>query len=338
MPDPTENVPKPPPGRHLRARDAIATVGIAVLLLLLFKGESIRSSGEEMDPGLERGVVLGVGHPAGWIAERLPFDKWGDTLTSWLSPGEQLADNGGFDRPVPRARERAVPPVSPESFDPAELGAKPRPPRKLRTVLVTGDSMATPLDVEVARKLAGRKGVQVKRDPHLGTGVSKSGFVDWGKLSTQQVKDDHPEAVVIFIGANEGFDMPGPGNTKLRCCGPGWAAEYAFRVRRMMNTYRQRGAARVYYLTLPLPRDRDRQEVARAVNAAIDVASVPYRSSVRVLDMEPIFTPDGRYRVGMTVDGREQVVRQPDGIHLNGTGSRLAAGVVRDALRRDFGG
>ena len=40
----------------------------------------------------------------------------------------------------------------------------------------------------------------------------------------------------------------------------------------MMNTYRQSGDARVYWLTLPLPRDRDLQKVARSVNVAIRVA------------------------------------------------------------------
>lgn len=338
MPEPTENIPKPPPGRHLRARDAILVIGLAVVLLLLFKGESIRTSGEEMQPGLERNVVLAVGHPAGWIAEKLPFHKWGNTLTSWLSPNQELASTGGFNNPAPATRQQAVPPVSPDSFDPAALGAKPTPPRKLKTVLVTGDSMSTPLDLEIGRKLAGGAGVKVVRDPHLGTGVSKSGFVDWGKLSTAQVRDHHPDAVVVFIGANEGFDMPGPGGKKVVCCGPAWAAVYAFRVRRMMNTYRQRGQARVYYLTLPLPRDKDRQEVARAVNAAIDIASVPYRSSVRIVDIEPIFTPGGKYRDAMTLGGRKQIVRQPDGIHLNTTGSSLAADTVLTALKRDFGG
>src|SRR5204863_1525168 len=121
------------------------------------------------------------------------------------------------------------------------------------------------------------------------------GFVDWGKLSGAQVAKDRPEAVVVFIGANEGFDMPGPGGRAVHCCGPGWAALYADRVRRMMNTYRQGGGARVYWLTLPFPRDSRRQEVARAVNAAIAVASVPFRSQVRVIDLEPVFTPGEHY-------------------------------------------
>ena len=142
---------------------------------------------------------------------------------------------------------------------------------------------------------------------------------------------------MVFIGANEGFPMPGPGGEELECCGPDWAAEYAYRVRRMMNTYRQRGDARVYWLTLPLPRDRDLQKVARSVNVAIRVAAEPYRAQVRVLDLTELFTPGGRYRDAMEVGGRRQIVRDADGIHLNADGAELAADVVLEAVRRDFG-
>jgi lysophospholipase L1-like esterase len=328
------SIPTPPSGRRLRARDGIAVIALAVVLLVLFEGTSVRTSGEEMQPGFERDVVLAVGRPAGWIADRLPLHKV--DLFGWLSPDQGLGKAGGFDQPLRATRGGAVQPVGPGSFDPRALGAKPRPLR-LRTVLVTGDSMAQPLDADLARRLAGRSGVRVVRDPHIGTGISKSGFVDWGKLSLQQVRRDHPDVVVVFIGANEGFDMPGPGGRTARCCGTDWAAVYAYRARRMMSTYTQGGAARVYWLTLPFPRDGARQQVARAVNAAIDVASVPYRADVRVLDMAPIFTPGGRYRDAMTVGGRKQIVREADGIHLNGVGSGLAAAAVLRAIGTDFG-
>jgi hypothetical protein len=192
-----------------------------------------------------------------------------------------------------------------------------------------------PLDAELARQLADT-GVKVERDPHVGTGISKSGLVDWGRLSTEQTAEFEPDAVVVFIGANEGFEMPGPDGSQIECCGPDWAAEYAYRARRMMNTYRRGGRARVYWLTLPAPRESDRQRIARAVNAAIEVAAQPYRAHVRVLDMEALFTPGGRYRDAMTVGGRPQIVREPDGIHLNARGAELASDAVLDAVQRDF--
>ena len=330
-------MPAAPRGPRLRSRDAIAVVGVALALLVLLRGESIRDSGESMQPGFERTVVVAAGKPAGWVADRLPFDEAADSVLSWMSPDDELPSEGGFGVASGAAPAGGVQAVTPESFDPEQLGAESTPPGDLETVLVTGDSLSQPLDVELARGLAEDDGVETVRDPHLGTGVSKTSFVDWGKLSVQQVKQDSPDAVVVFIGANEGFPMPVAGGGEVKCCGPEWAAEYASRVRRMMNTYRQDGDARVYWLTLPLPRDGERQRIARAVNAAIDVAAVPYRSHVRILDMTETFTPDDRYTDTLEIDGQDRIVREPDGIHLNDEGAGVAAEAVRGAMEEDFG-
>ena len=337
--EPQDQVPKAPRGRRLPARDAVLVVTGAILVLILLAGGSVRSAGEEMDPGFQRDVVLAVGKPTGWLADRLPLESVvGDGL-AWLSPDDDLDGGGGFaeaSTPARGAGGAAGGPVSPSEFDPVELGAKAEPPRELKTVLVTGDSLAQPLDAEMARRLAD-DGVRTIRDVNVGTGISKTDLLDWGKLSAKQVADDEPDAVVVFIGANEGFPMPGTRGRKVQCCGPEWAAAYATRVRQMMRTYRQDGTPRVYWLTLPFPREKSRQEIARAVNAAIEVAAGPYRAQVRPLDMVPVFTPDGRYRDAVDSGGRKRVVRDPDGIHLNGDGAKLAADRVQQAIARDFG-
>jgi lysophospholipase L1-like esterase len=333
---PVDEIPKPPRGPRSRARDALVVVFLSVVVLTLFEGASVRTAGEEMQPGVERDVVVAVGKPAGWLADRTPLDEWGDDALAFLED-EGVGEEGGFDS-APAARG-GIPAVTPDSFDPAELGARPQAPRELDTLLVTGDSLAMPLDVETARRVADSGAdVEVLRDPHVGTGISKSDLLDWGRQSTQHVSEREPDAVVVFIGANEGFPIPGPGGEEIECCGADWAAAYANRVRRMMNTYRQGGEARVYWLTLPIPRDGDLAEVARVVNAAIEVAAQPFRAQVRVLDMAELFTPGGRYRDAMEVDGRRRIVRDADGIHLNGAGASLAAERVLEAVRRDFGG
>jgi lysophospholipase L1-like esterase len=333
-----------PTGRRLRARDAVVCVFVTAALLLLIEGGSIRNAGQKMDAGVERSVVLAVGNPAGWVADRLPLGDAAHRLTAFLSPDDKLTGAGGFDSaPVPGPAAAAVgagaaggsAPITPDSFDPTELGTTASRLPDLKTLLVTGDSLAQPLDVQLARKLAGN-GVRTVRDAHLGTGISKSDIVDWGLLSTQQVKQRRPDAVVMFMGANEGFPFPAAGGRKVQCCGPDWAVVYATRARRMMDTYRRRGAARVYWLTLPLPRDSRRQEIARAVNAAIAVAAQPFRSQVRVVDMTSVFTPGGRYRAAQAVGGRETIVRRPDGIHLNDAGASVATGIVLGRLRADF--
>lgn len=329
-----------PTGRISRARDALVVIVVAVLVLLVVQGQSIRNSGEKMDPGIERTIVLAVGEPAGWIADRVGIDDDVKQLTASLSPDEALSGPGGFDdAPTSGAQAAgatgAVSPVTADAFDPAALGEKPVELDKLGTLLVAGDSLAQPMDVQLARRLAS-DGVRTVRDVNLGTGISKSGLLDWGALSTAQVKQESPDAIVFFLGANEGFPFEAADGKSVDCCGPAWAAQYATRARRMMQTYRQDSAARVYWLLLPMPRGAARQKVARTVNAAIIAAAQPFRAQVRILDMSALFTPGGRYRASMPVGGRSTIVREPDGIHLNEAGSELAADIVIARLRADF--
>ena len=223
-----------------------------------------------------------------------------------------------------------------DAFAPGALGEAAPERRPLQRLLVTGDSLAMPLDAELAQRFPKADGVTTLRDPHLGTGISKAGLVDWGKLATRQAERDEADAVVMFIGANEGFPMKVAGAGEVECCDAAWAAEYAWRVRLMMNAYRRSGAARVYWLTLPAPRDGDRAEIARAVNAAVRVAAEPYRAQVRVLAMDELFTPGGRFRDAMEIDGRETLVREADGVHLNRDGAALAADAVAEAIGADF--
>ncbi|MEJ7797663.1 MAG: GDSL-type esterase/lipase family protein [Solirubrobacteraceae bacterium] len=322
-----------PTGRPLRARDALVCVFVAAIVLLVLQGQSIRGAGEKMDAGIERTAVLAVGHPAGWLADQVGLDDDVDQLTASLSPDEALSGEGGFDDTTAPGRAQpkgAVAPITADAFDPAGLGEKPVLVPKLDTLLVTGDSLAQPLDVELARRLASQ-GVRTVRDVHLGTGISKTELLDWGRQSVSQVREHKPNAIVFFLGANEGFPFG-----SAQCCGPAWAAQYATRARRMMQTFRRSGAARVYWLTLPTPRSAARQRIARSVNAAILAAAQPYRAQVRVLDMTRVFTPGGRYRAAMDVGGRKTIVREPDGIHLNQAGAGVAAGIVIARLKADF--
>lgn len=329
----------PPISEHTRrrgAREALVAVFVAAAILVVAQGPSIERTGERLDPGPVRSAVLAVGRPAAWIGERLPVAEVVHDATAFLSPDEDLASGGGFAGTAPApARGGGVPPVTEDAFAPADLGAPAPADLALRKLLVTGDSLAMPLDAVLARHLADGRAVQVIRDPHVGTGISKPGLVDWGKLSVRQAGRHRPEAVVVFLGANEGFPFEDAAGRPVECCGAAWAAAYATRARTMMDTYRRDGAARVYWLTLPLPRDPRRQEIARTVNAAVRAASAPYRAQVRVLDLTRVFTPDG-YRDAMPVDGRERLVRDPDGIHLNETGAELAGDLVLEVAGQDF--
>ena len=233
-------------------------------ILVIFSGGSVLHAGEEQAPGIGHDLITAVGKPTNSIADSLPFQQVSHKLTSPLNPNQNLDNGGQFKTGALALQGGRIPPITPEAFDPVEIGSKPPPKQQLDTLLVTGDSLSQPLDTQLAQRLA-PDGVEVVRDSHPGTGISNP---DPGRLGAALqgagLRDHHPDAVVAFIGANEGYPLPGPGGKSLPCCGPQWAAVFANRLRQMMDTYRQGGAARVYWLTVPTPRDSYRQTVEKA--------------------------------------------------------------------------
>jgi hypothetical protein len=169
----------------------------------------------------------------------------------------------------------------------------------------------------------------VRSDIRIGTGISKS---DWLEIARAQVERYKPRYTVMSLGVNEGFPMTTPAGATVECCGGPWIAEYVRRVRAMMAVYRRKGESRVLWLTLPLPRGGPKTLSILAVNAAIVRAALGQKG-VRVLRMDSLFTPHGfaeviRYR------GRYIRVRTADGIHLNVSGTAIAAGVIATAIRK----
>ena len=119
---PEPPVPPAPKGRRLQRPHAVIVVFIAALLLALFEGSSIRSAGEEMDQGIARELTLAVGAPAGWIADRLPFDEWTDDALAFIED-DGVGEEGGFEDSAPAAGgATGVPAVPPSVVRPRRTG------------------------------------------------------------------------------------------------------------------------------------------------------------------------------------------------------------------------
>src|SRR3954447_24103339 len=92
--------------RRFRARDGILALLLCAALLIVFKGNSIRHQGEQMDPGFTRDVVLAVGNPASDIADAVGVNQHVDKATTFLSPDDRLCWRGPLaNTPPPRPPE-----------------------------------------------------------------------------------------------------------------------------------------------------------------------------------------------------------------------------------------
>jgi lysophospholipase L1-like esterase len=193
------------------------------------------------------------------------------------------------------------------------------------SLLATGDSMIQIVDSYLDQRLSS----PVRSDAHISSGLSKPFFFNWPAHAKRQVRS-HPDVIVMFIGANDGFPFG-----DAQCCGKDWQRAYANRASQMMRTYSQGGAGSVYWCLLPAPRASNFRRVFVGVNAALRRAAKRHRGMVKLIDLPKTFTPGYRFRQTITWHGRTVSVRQDDGVHLNTAGASIAASIIISRMRRD---
>lgn len=198
--------------------------------------------------------------------------------------------------------------------------AAPRP-----TLLVTGDSMIQGIDAILGEKL--KKTYRVVGQTRPGTGVSKPLDTPWTTVARQQASKHKPAVTVVLLGGNDGFKMKTAAGQEVECCGEPWRAEYAERIERMAIAYARRGAGTVIWGLLPPAKRTDLHEQMDAVNDSIR-RMARRMPEVHLVGLDKIFGPEYRD----TVQGRK--VRDPDGLHFNLAGQRIAAQAIIDALRK----
>jgi hypothetical protein len=198
----------------------------------------------------------------------------------------------------------------------------------LPTLLATGDSTMMGLDSFLGDELGDL--FDVRSDVRLGSALSRTPF--WPDHAVSQARKWRPSVTVMSVGAAfDGSPMTTPAGETLECCEQPWVLEYARRVRGMMQTYARGGHARVYWLTVPLPRLEIAVPIALAVNRAAVIAGngTPGATVVRI---DQVFTPHG-YQESIRFRGRDVDVREADGIHLNVSGTAISAAIVARAIR-----
>lgn len=221
-----------------------------------------------------------------------------------------------------------VPLGASDPFQRVEFGLHVHSTRPL--LLATGDSEMQILDDDIASDLTGSHGARVISDARQSTAISSPFFFNWPAHAVGQAAGEHPDIVAMFLGGNEGFRLGG-----AECCGSDWSRAYATRVAGMMRSYRQGGAASVYWFLIPTPSREPFVKVARAVNRGIVSAAAQFPEGVHFFDLRPTFSPGGRYINSLTHNGRTITVHESDGFHLSESADPIVARMFIERLRRD---
>ena len=303
----------------------LGVVVIALLFAALFNSEAIVRAGDSMQPGPTRDIVLSVARPlddvAGTVGLHLPREGLDLVFgqEDKTAEGTELEEGStAILRPNRRKQERQSF-VQPTPSDPVE-------------VFVTGDSQAEFIgqlltdalpddlfDVEVAARNA--------------TGLTNPEFFNWEINAQQEIEARKPDAVVMIMGGNDGFNVLVDGQLYGPDT-PQWQTEYARRAAVVMRELGSDGRRPVYWVPPPTARDSDFNEIYATQNKAVEqaAAAVPGARYVDIYDT----INKGRYNDQLKIDGRRVLARQSDGVHFSRAGALVPARLIFRAMAQDY--
>jgi len=165
------------------------------------------------------------------------------------------------------------------------------------------------------------------------TGLTRPEFFNWEVNARQEVAARRPDAVVMLMGGNDGFNVEVDGDSYGPFT-PEWETEYARRAAVVMRVLGSRGRRPVYWAPSPAARDQELNRIFRVQNFAVARAAeaVPGARYVDIFNT----IDGGRFRAISRIDGKRVISRQPDGVHFTRDGAVVPARLVVRAMARDY--
>jgi uncharacterized protein len=316
---------------HGRDRDLTMPAGrvlgvvlLALVVAAVLNSEAVVRAGEGMSQGRTRSVVLAVGRPlddvAGFIGLHAPREGLDRAFGQDPKTGSGTElEKGSTAILRRRARQRA------QGF------RQPTRDQPLK-VLVTGDSEAQFIGEQLT-EIVPPGLLEVDVVPRNGTGLTNPNFFNWEINAKDEIEDRRPDAVVMVLGGNDGFNVEvdgqvyPPGSTR-------WETEFARRAAVVMRVLAEGGRRPVYWVPPPTARDELYNRIYAVQNTAVERAAraVP---GARYVDIYSTIN-HGRYDNEMKIAGRRVLARQSDGVHFTRDGALVPTRLILRAMSRDY--
>jgi uncharacterized protein len=309
----------------LPAGSVLVVIVIALTVAALFNSEAIVRAGESMQPGRTRDIVLSVGRPlddvAGAIGFHLPREGFDLAFgqESKTAKGTELEQGSTAILRANRRKDEVQEFAQPTRGDEVD-------------VFVTGDSQAQFVG-EVLTDLLPSDLFDVSVVARNATGLTNPEFFNWEINARQEIAARKPDAVVMVIGGNDGFNVLYQG-TLYGPDDPRWQTEYARRAAVVMRELGSKGRRPVYWVPPPTARDPKYNGIYETQNKAIEqaAAAVP---GARYVDIYSTIN-HGRYSDELTIDGRRVLARQADGVHFSREGAIVPARLILRTMAKDY--
>jgi hypothetical protein len=303
----------------------LGVIAVALLVAALFNSEAIVRAGESMQPGTTRDVVLSVARPvddvAGAVGLHLPREGLDLAFgqESKTAEGTELEQGSTAILRANRRKSRR------QEF------IQPTPENEV-DVLVTGDSQAQFVG-ELLTDLLPSDLFDVTVVARNATGLTNPEFFNWEINAQQEIAAREPDAVVMVMGGNDGFNVLSEGQL-YGADDPQWQIEYARRAAVVMRELGSNGKRPVYWVPPPTARDPEFNEIYETQNKAVEQAALAV-AGARYVDIYNTINK-GRYSDELKIDGRRVLARQSDGVHFSREGAVVPARLIFRAMAKDY--
>ncbi|SHI33238.1 SGNH/GDSL hydrolase family protein [Wenxinia saemankumensis] len=220
----------------------------------------------------------------------------------------------------------AAPPQTAATLRPGISAADPA------RLLVIGDSLADGFGQLLVQQAAARDlPIDVTNRGRVSTGLARADYYDWPENFAAQAAQLQPDIVVAHFGANDMQTILAPeGRTGYGT--EAWEGAYRDQIRKILAVAAEAGA--VIYWIGPGPDSHTN------LNAHLARLNPVYEDEILAAGgtFFPLTwtAPNGVFERNVTIDGQSVAMRTADGSHFTGTGYRMVADRVFDALIERF--
>jgi lysophospholipase L1-like esterase len=209
----------------------------------------------------------------------------------------------------------------------------PRPVRRC-TVLEVGDSLGNDLGWGLSRHLQPSSGLNLVQADESSTGLVNTSYWNWPSHLATDLREDHPQLVLISLGGNDEQGMIVNGSA-VEFPTPAWQAAYLARARQLAREATSSGAY-VLWVGMPIMQQPE-------FSAGMQVLNTLYQRAVSsdpdavFLPVWPLFAnPQGQFQSDAAVDGSATALREPDGVHYSYAGEDVIATYVLQRMAATF--
>ena len=152
------------------------------------------------------------------------------------------------------------------------------------------------------------------------TGLTNPAFFNWEVNAEQEVVARDPDAVVMAIGGNDGFNVQTSDGSLYNPGDAGWETEFARRVAVVSSVLSGDGERPVYWVPPPTARDPEFNDIYASQNRAVERATEAI-SALRYVDVYSTLN-QGRYSDSLRIDGEARAcpAARRRALHARGRG------------------